>query len=127
LLRSLARLCSADLHFFVPLGGVLIFVMSDSAFDDKVEMADEELDRAKREFSIVYGEAMAEWSSLEGQLFYWFQLVTGMNERLGRAIFFSARSFAARADMLAAALQASDCAAASSAPPQDVRPRCAVP
>ena len=73
---------------------------------DEVRITKAELDKATREFETVYGAALAEWSRLEGQLFYWFQMVTGMNEKMARAVFFSARSFNGRADMLESAIDA---------------------
>jgi len=40
---------------------------------DELEITKAELDKASSEFESVYGAAIAEWSRLEGQLFYWFQ------------------------------------------------------
>ena len=73
---------------------------------DEIDITRAELDNATREFNAVYGETLAEWSRLEGQLFYWFRFITSMNEKLARAIFYSARNFTARADMLSAAMRA---------------------
>jgi hypothetical protein len=73
---------------------------------DELEITNPQVVEAARQFHLVYGAAMAEWSRLEGQLFYWFQLLTGMDEKTARAVFFSARNFNARADMLEAALKA---------------------
>lgn len=56
--------------------------MTDDS-SDELEITKAELGKATREFEIVYGAAIAEWSRLEGRLFYWFQLLTGMNEKIG--------------------------------------------
>lgn len=78
----------------------------DDPFEDVV--TDPQVIEAARQFHLVYGAALAEWSRLEGQLFYWFQLLTGMDEKTARAVFFSARNFNTRADMLEAALKAAN-------------------
>jgi hypothetical protein len=74
--------------------------------DDQIEITNAEIAEAGRQFHLVYGAALAEWSRLEGQLFYWFQRLTGMDEKTGRAVFFAARNFNTRSDMLEAALKA---------------------
>jgi hypothetical protein len=73
---------------------------------EEIEITKAEIEKATREFNEVYGAALAEWSRLEGQLFYWFNVLTGMDEKTARGVFFSARNFNARADMLEAALDA---------------------
>lgn len=55
------------------------------------------------------GETMAAWSAVEDGLFEWFKLCTGMEERLARAIFYAARSFEGRRDMLTAVIPFSPC------------------
>jgi hypothetical protein len=59
---------------------------------------------ALEEFNPAYGLAMASWARLEGALVYWLMATTGMEERLARAIFFSASGFGARHDMLTASI-----------------------
>lgn len=54
----------------------------------------------EREFYQAYGAAMANWAGLEYELGNLFISLTGLPERMGRAIFFSARSFLGRADMI---------------------------
>ena len=61
--------------------------------------------RATRdEFYKTIGEAMAAWSAVEDGLFEWFKRCTGMQEQLARVVFYSARSFEGRRDMLEAAI-----------------------
>ena len=44
---------------------------------------------------------MSAWGLLESQLFHWFFYISGINnERMARSIYYSAKSFNARADML---------------------------
>lgn len=54
------------------------------------------------------GKAMSEWSGVEGSLLSLFQIHTSMPHALARRVFFSARSFNGRADMLSAAAVGSD-------------------
>lgn len=55
------------------------------------------------------GKTTAAWSRIEDGLFEWFKLCTGLEERLARAVFYSARSFDGRRDMLSAAIPFSPC------------------
>jgi hypothetical protein len=60
---------------------------------------------ALKEFHEAFGRALSAWSSVEEGLFEWFKLCASIqNENLARAIFYSARSFAARRDMLVATI-----------------------
>jgi hypothetical protein len=52
---------------------------------------------------------MAAWSAVEDGLFEWFKRCTAMQEQLARAVFYSARSFEGRRDMLEAAIPFSSC------------------
>jgi hypothetical protein len=70
----------------------------------KRPFTEEEHSRALAEFRTTYGMAMEAWGRLEGVLFDWFMGATGIEERLARAIYFSAKSFNARRDMLQSAL-----------------------
>jgi hypothetical protein len=54
------------------------------------------------------GETVTEWSRLENALLDLFQVLTAMPHRLARRIFFSARSFNGRADLLRAAAAATE-------------------
>lgn len=59
-------------------------------------------------FHLSYGHTMAAWGILESHLFSWFHYVSGIeNENMARTIYYSAKSFLARMDMLSAALRAS--------------------
>ncbi|MBZ0148402.1 MAG: hypothetical protein K8F62_12805 [Pseudorhodoplanes sp.] len=64
----------------------------------------EALENASIEFFHAYGAAMAEWASVERALYYWFLGITGMRDGMARAIFYSGRSFNARAEMLQSAI-----------------------
>ena len=64
--------------------------------------------KAAHEFYPIYGLALGEWSRLENSLYFWFAHVTKMKHPIGRAIFFSAKSFASRAEMLEAAIEHQD-------------------
>lgn len=60
------------------------------------------------EIEAALGNAMLQWATIEQRLFYWFQRLTGLSDRMARAIFYSARSFKGRAEMLEGAISASD-------------------
>jgi hypothetical protein len=60
----------------------------------------EEWHNANAEFMFCYGRAMAEWASVERGLYYWFAGITRMKDGLARAIFYGAKGFSARAEML---------------------------
>lgn len=62
------------------------------------------LERAHSEFHYAYGLVLAEWSGIEASLYDWFAIITKMHDRMARGVFYSARSFNARAEMLDAAL-----------------------
>jgi hypothetical protein len=70
-------------------------------FSEKHERLNEE---ALERLYPIYGEAMLAWSNIEDTLCGWFHYLSGMGEPQARAVFFSARSFAGRADMLSALL-----------------------
>jgi hypothetical protein len=57
-----------------------------------------------KEFYYVYGRAMSNWADIEVALGNLFLAITGMPAELGRPVFFSARSFLGRAEMLASAI-----------------------
>jgi hypothetical protein len=56
------------------------------------------------QFEAAYGRTLAWWAGVERSLFRWFVIITSMPENLARAIFYGARSFIARAEMLEAAI-----------------------
>ena len=62
---------------------------------DPLQMA-----QAEREFQEAYGRVMQRWARLEQAMFYWFQFVTGLNEAMARAVYYSAKNFRGRHDML---------------------------
>lgn len=57
------------------------------------------------DFFHSYGIAMAQWAYVELRLSQWFEELTGMSEDMARTIFFSARSFQGRSDMVDAAIR----------------------
>jgi hypothetical protein len=61
------------------------------------------------QFYKALGSAQAAWSAMEDGLFEWFKQCTGMQTQLARAVFYSARSFDGRRDMLLAAIPFSPC------------------
>src|SRR5689334_19932909 len=65
----------------------------------------EHLEEAAGEFFPAFGMALAEWAGVERALCYWFLGITGMKQGMGRALFYSPRSFNARADLLKAAIE----------------------
>ena len=56
------------------------------------------------EFKIKYAETSLVWQAIEGQLCTLFVAISDIHPTLGRAIFYSARSFLGRYDMLSSAL-----------------------
>lgn len=71
-------------------------------------MSESESDPAKDRFYMQYGKAMAAWADLEEALCYWFRQSIepkGKGNVNAEGIFYSARSFNGRADMLKAASQ----------------------
>lgn len=65
----------------------------------------EVVELAKVELHINFGIAMERWSTLERALYYWFGYLTGLKPKIARAIFYSARGFYARTDMLEALIE----------------------
>jgi hypothetical protein len=68
----------------------------------------EVLEAALADFHRFFGHAMQQWSKLERSLCDWFQHATGMKDSMARAIFYSARGFAARIEMLESAIEHSE-------------------
>lgn len=60
---------------------------------------------AEAELYHFYGNAMAAWAHVESSLYYWFFYMTKMPDDMCRAIYYSARGFAARIEMLEAAIE----------------------
>jgi hypothetical protein len=58
----------------------------------------------QEKFHQAYGAAMGQWAGVENALSYLFVRLTGTPEGMGRDLFFSARSFLGRVDMLAACI-----------------------
>lgn len=56
-------------------------------------------------FILAYGEALLEWSYVENRMYRWFRHLAKLQDGMARAVFFSARSFQGRSDMLAAAIE----------------------
>lgn len=81
--------------------------MTTVKFEFTKEQA-EDLNQAHAEFHHAYGVAMSQWACVERNLYLWFVHVTQMKEKVARAVFYSARSFNARAEMLQAAIEKAD-------------------
>jgi hypothetical protein len=63
------------------------------------------IDEAYVDLFVSYGHAMVCWAHLEAMLYRWFALITNMPDAMCRAIYYGARGFAARAEMLEAAIE----------------------
>lgn len=63
-----------------------------------------EYGEASNRFHLAYGIALSKWAAIEERMFLWFFFITGMKQDMARAIFYSARNFTARADMLSQAV-----------------------
>jgi hypothetical protein len=55
---------------------------------------------ARQEFLFRLGVAMAEWANVERGFYYWFAAFTKLNDPMARSIFYGAKGFGARADMV---------------------------
>ncbi len=64
------------------------------------------VEAAEREFHLHYGGALAAWTCIESHLSHLFELVTRMPVIMASHIFFSARSFQGRIEMLEASVRA---------------------
>jgi|GEM_PF-1662879 len=62
---------------------------------------------AQNRFEAPYTYAMLGWANIENALCFWFQYLSGLSEIKARAIFYSARSFQGRIDMINALLEIS--------------------
>lgn len=62
---------------------------------------------AERVFHHQYGLTLAQWATIEQRLFHWFHYATDVPEEMARGIFYSAKNFNGRADMLEAAIRTS--------------------
>jgi hypothetical protein len=91
---------SAPMRRFVPSRSSEVFAMAKHT----VKLDLKTVERASNQFFDAFGRLMAEWAAIERALFLWFQGATQMSEPAARAVFYSARSFNARAEMLEAAL-----------------------
>ena len=65
----------------------------------------EQLAIATSELFHFMGHTLTRWAQLETSLYYWFARITAMPEGMSRAIFYGARGFAARAEMLESAIK----------------------
>jgi hypothetical protein len=63
-----------------------------------------EMAKAEADFQAAYGKFMQRWARLEQGMFYLFSWISEMPEDRARAIFYSAKNFLGRRDMLAGAL-----------------------
>jgi hypothetical protein len=58
----------------------------------------------ERDFYVTYGRTMASWAMLEMSLYLLFLRLTGMRRPMGMAVFYSARSFLGRSEMVSACI-----------------------
>lgn len=82
-----------------------VFVMAKTL---NVTINVKQMEEAKSEFFFVYGLAMSQWADIERGLYYWFAGITGMKAGMSRAIFYGAKGFGSRAEMLEAAIAFAD-------------------
>ncbi len=64
--------------------------------------------KAEKEFTEAFGQSLIQWGVIEQRLCFWFQRLTGMNEKMARQIFYTVTSFNARSRMLRGALSVSE-------------------
>lgn len=57
-----------------------------------------------RDFYHAYGAAMASWAEIESSMGYYFEKIGNLEPNLAHAVYYSARSFLGRADMLSASI-----------------------
>jgi hypothetical protein len=76
-----------------------VFAMTKPSKRDAVQ-------EAHANFYLVYGAAVAAWARVEQGLYFWFERVSGMHPKTARQVFYSGKSFNARADMFAAVMHA---------------------
>jgi hypothetical protein len=60
--------------------------------------------KAQDQFHLALGRTLGEWAKIEDRLHNWFHYISGMTYETSKAVFYSARSFSARKEMLEAAL-----------------------
>jgi hypothetical protein len=65
-----------------------------------------EMIAAEETFHRLYGKTLAQWARIEERLFYWFWPASGMKLGVAREVFYSARNFNGRSEMLEGALKA---------------------
>lgn len=94
---------SAPIRRFVSSRSLVVFFMSKKKF--RVSGTKEQLDEANSEFLYCYGQAMSAWASLEQALYRWFERSSRMKKDLAANIFYGARGFAARAEMMEAVIE----------------------
>ncbi len=67
-----------------------------------------EYDKREAAFSVAFGKVLMEWAYVENSLFLLFEHLTGLPEALARALFYSARSYNGRVDMISAIMDVSN-------------------
>jgi hypothetical protein len=87
---------------FVPATSSEVFVMAEQI---KFRMHKDQLVTATLEFHQHLGAVMRMWSGVERALYNWFERATGMPDSMARGIFYGARGFSARAEMLESTLE----------------------
>lgn len=99
-MRSIIRSVGASIFGF--------FEVAMSEVPTPLDWSTPEMIAARDEFHKAFGGALVAWSAVEDGLCEWFKRCTALDERVARAVFYSARSFAGRRDMLIGALPLSN-------------------
>jgi hypothetical protein len=71
----------------------------------RVTIKDETQQLASFEFLHAFGLAMAQWAALERALYWWFERATRIRKEMASSIFYGARGFRARAEMIESILE----------------------
>ena len=79
---------------------------------------------AQKEYALAIGHFMIEWNMLERRLAFLFQQLTGLSQKQADAIFFAAKAYMARKDLLQAAISSSNRAQDFTKACEDVIRRC---
>ena len=69
-----------------------------------IDTLEEDEETVHQRFVLAYGDALLQWARLEQHLFFWFEIITGMDHMMARAVFYSPRNFNGRSEMLEAAI-----------------------
>jgi hypothetical protein len=81
--------------------------VSEMASDEAIDSYLEDTAKAEAPFFEAYGRAVLAWAELEDMQVLLFRQMTGMPPNIARPVFYSAKSYSARADMFEAAISPS--------------------